>query len=194
MEDTKGGHRQRLKECFLSGEDAGQTDECLLFEHYLYRVPLKDRPRRLLADWLPDYFSKTADRGYRLPATEAEEEAKQRGRAAGASRRIKRYIAFLQGAEAAPDGEPPTGATLAGWIRQCKRAGQFADGKLLFEQGGLKLDRLTLDRLSEEAQVEVEEDYQVCVRMLAREQLREDGAQKRRSDRQPNGNKPTASG
>jgi hypothetical protein len=41
----------------------------------------------------------------------------------------------------------------------------YAQGKYLYEQGGLNLDRL-----SEEAAVNVEEDYLVCVRSLSREQ------------------------
>ncbi|MDO9529621.1 MAG: hypothetical protein Q7J27_10745 [Syntrophales bacterium] len=48
-------------------------------------------------------------------------------------------------------------------IRHCKRAGHYEQGKLLYEKGGLNPDNLT-----EEALVNVEEDYQVCVRMLAR--------------------------
>jgi hypothetical protein len=39
----------------------------------------------------------------------------------------------------------------------------YEQGKFLFEKGGLNLGNL-----SEEAQVNVEEDYDVCVRNLAR--------------------------
>jgi hypothetical protein len=62
-----------------------------------------------------------------------------------------------------PEGERVNDATLAEWIRQRKRAGMFAGGKLLYEQGGLRLDRL-----GEEAEVEVDEDCQTCVRALPR--------------------------
>ena len=41
--------------------------------------------------------------------------------------------------------------------------GTFDQGKLLYEKGGL-----SLDNLSEESVVTVEEDYQACVRPLAR--------------------------
>jgi hypothetical protein len=54
-------------------------------------------------------------------------------------------------------------ATLAEWIRHCKRAGLYEQGKILYEKGGLNLDALP-----EETMVNVEENYQVCVRMLAR--------------------------
>ena len=53
--------------------------------------------------------------------------------------------------------------SLAEWIRHCKRAGLYEQGKLLYEKGSLNLDNLT-----EEALVNLEEDYQVCVRMPAR--------------------------
>ncbi len=132
-----------------------------IFEHFVYAV--KDKPRRPLADWLLDYFYKTEDGTYRLPATEAEREAKAVVRAKGTSRQIKRYLSYLQEGVPVPAKERPNDATLAEWIRQCKRAGLYEQGKLLYEKGGL-----SLDGLSEEMQVGVEEDYQVCVRMLAR--------------------------
>ena len=62
-----------------------------------------------------------------------------------------------------PERERPSDATLAEWIRHCKRAGSYEQGKILYEKGGLNLDALP-----EETMVNVEEDYQVCVRMLAR--------------------------
>lgn len=52
---------------------------------------------------------------------------------------------------------------MAEWIRHAKRTGFFEVGRLLFERGGLDLAKL-----SEEMAVGVEEDYQVCVRMIAR--------------------------
>ena len=58
----------------------------------------------------------------------------------------------------------PHDATLAEWIRHCKRAGLYEQGKLLYEKGGLNFDNLP-----EEAMVNVEEDYQVCARMLVRD-------------------------
>lgn len=130
-----------------------------LFEHYVYTV--KDKPRRLLAEWLPDYFYKTLEGTWRLPSTEEERRIKAEGRAKGSNRRIKRYITALEQGLALPQKEQPSDVTLAEWIRHCKRSGMYEQGKLLYEKGGLKLDRL-----SEEVQANVEEDYQVCVRML----------------------------
>lgn len=133
-----------------------------IFEHYIYAV--KDKPRRQLSEWLLDYFYKTDDGTYRLPSTEEEAAAKAEGRSKGTNRRVKRYLALLEQGAKIPEIELPTDATLCEWIRHCKRAGSFEQGKILYEKGGLQLDRL-----SEVEQVEVEEDYQVCVRMLSRE-------------------------
>lgn len=132
-----------------------------LFEHYIYAV--KDKPRRQLAEFLPDYFYKTEQGTWRLPASEEEERAKREARVKGLGRRVKRYIAQLEQGAVIPDHERPNDATLAEWIRHCKRAGLYEQGKLLYEKGGLNPDNLP-----EEAMVNVEEDYQVCARMLAR--------------------------
>ena len=132
-----------------------------LFEHYIYAV--KDKPRRQLAEFLPDYFYKTDQGTWRLPSSEEEEKAKLEARVKGLGRRVKRYIAQLEQGAIIPDHERPNDATLAEWIRHCKRAGLYEQGKLLYEKGGLNPDNLP-----EEAMVNVEEDYQVCVRMIAR--------------------------
>ncbi len=132
-----------------------------LFEHYIYAV--KEKPRRQLAEFLPDYFYKTEQGTWRLPTSEEEEKAKHEARVKGLGRRVKRYIAQLELGAAIPGHERPSDATLAEWIRHCKRAGLYEQGKLLYEKGGLNTDNLP-----EEAMVNVEEDYQVCVRMIAR--------------------------
>ena len=132
-----------------------------LFEHYIYAV--KDKPRRQLAEFLSDYFYKTEQGTWRLPSSEEEERAKREARLKGLGRRVKHYIAQLEQGAAIPEHERPNDATLAEWIRHCKRAGLYDHGKLLYEKGGLNPDNL-----SEEAMVYVEEDYQVCVRMLMR--------------------------
>jgi len=116
-----------------------------------------------LAEFLPDYFFKTEQGTWRLPASEEEERAKREARVKGLGRRVKRYVAQLEQGAIIPDHERPNDATLAEWIRHCKRAGLYAQGKLLYEKGGLNPDNL-----AEEAMVNVEEDYQVCARMLAR--------------------------
>jgi hypothetical protein len=134
-----------------------------IFEHFIYAV--HDKPRRPMAEWLLDYFFKTESGTYRPPATDAEAKIKTDGRSQGTSRRIRRYLAFLEQGVAIPAREQQTDSTLSDWIRHAKLSGMYDAGKMLFERGGL-----SLDRLSEEAAVNVEEDYQVCVRMLSRQE------------------------
>lgn len=129
-----------------------------LFEHYIYSV--KDKPRRPLSDWLIDYFYKTEEGLYRLSQSEEEERIKAEGRKRGISRKIRRYISYIEQGLTIPERERPAGSTLSEWIRHCKRSGLYEQGKLLYEKGGLDLYSL-----SEEIMVNVEEDYQVCCRM-----------------------------
>jgi DNA modification methylase len=132
-----------------------------LFEHYLYAV--KEKPRRPLADWLPDYFFKTEEGTWRLPAGDEERDLKEKSRASGANRRIKRFANMLSAGVSIPQNKIPSSQTLAEWIRHAKRAGLYEAGKLLYERGGLDMDKL-----GEEQQVEVQEDYETCVRALQR--------------------------
>lgn len=130
-----------------------------IFEHYVYSI--KDKPRRQLVDWLLDYFYKTDSGTYRLPASPEEEKLKTDARTKGINRRIKRYVSMIENGIPVPVQLMPSNSTLMEWIRQCRRTGMYEQGKLLYERGGLNLDQL-----SEEAQVEADEDYQVCVKKL----------------------------
>ncbi len=127
-----------------------------LFEQYLL---IKDKPRRLLQDWLPEFFYKTTEGTWRPPTNEEERQQKAALRSSGALRRIKRFAnALVDGVPPAERDKPENAATLADWIRQCRRAGLFEFGQVLYEKGGMRFDDL-----SEETQIIVEEDYQICV-------------------------------
>jgi DNA modification methylase len=128
-----------------------------LFEQYL---PITDKPRRLLADWLPEYFFKTAVGTWRPPADAKEREQKADLRQTGTLRRIKRFAnALIDGVPVRDKDRPGNDHTLADWIRQCRRAGLFDQGRALYEKGGLNLDHL-----NETEQIEAEDDYRLCVR------------------------------
>jgi len=132
-----------------------------IWEHYVYRV--KDKPRRPLVEWLIDYFYKTDEGTYRLPATQEEAQIKKEGRSKGTNRRIKRYVAFINQGVSIPDHERPSIATLLEWLRHCRRSGMYEMGKILYEQGGITSDRLTDEQL-----IEAEENYLVCAKMHER--------------------------
>ena len=45
------------------------------------------------------------------------------------------------------------------WLRQCRRAGLYEQGKAIYEKGGLNLANRT-----DEQRIEAEDDYRICVR------------------------------
>jgi hypothetical protein len=45
------------------------------------------------------------------------------------------------------------------WLRQCRRADLCEQGRAIYENGGLNLANLT-----DEQQIEAEDDYRICVR------------------------------
>ena len=128
-----------------------------LFEQYL---PVGDKPRRMLADWLPEFFYRTSEGTWRPPTDGDERQQKQHLRTNGTLRRIKRFTnAILNSVPPADRDRPENAATLANWINECRKAGLYDQGKLLYEQGGL-----SFDTLSEKAQLEVKENYLICTR------------------------------
>jgi len=128
-----------------------------LFEAYL---PLKDKPRRLLVDWLPEYFYKTGEGTWRLPRTDEEAQQLAALRQSGVLRRAKRFArALMEGVPPAPRDRPENAATAADWLRLCRRAGLHKEGRALYEKGGFDFSTL-----GEEAALEADDDYRVCVR------------------------------
>jgi len=128
-----------------------------LFEQFL---PIADKPRRLLADWLPEYFFKTAHGTWRPPANEQEREQKTALRQTGTLRRIKRFAnALIDGVPLRDKDRPGGDVDLLDWLRQCRRAGLYEQGRAIYEKGGLNLANLT-----DEQQIEAEDDYRICVR------------------------------
>ncbi|NLB81350.1 MAG: hypothetical protein GX800_07045, partial [Clostridiaceae bacterium] len=59
-----------------------------LFEQYL---PLRDKPRRLLADWLPEFFYRTPEGTWRPPKEDEERQQKADLRTNGTLRRARRF-------------------------------------------------------------------------------------------------------
>lgn len=130
-----------------------------LFEQVVL-IASKDRPRRLFENWLPEYFFKTSDGTWRPPSDEAERQQKATVRKAGTLRRMKRFAnALIEGVPVRDQDLPDGVLTLVEWIRQCRRAGLYEQGRALYEKGGLDLSKL-----DDEQQIEVEDDYRICVK------------------------------
>ena len=89
-----------------------------------------------------------------------ERAQKEALRTAGTLRRIKRFAKVLSEGVPPHDRDRPANvATAADWIRQCRRAGLYELGRVLYEKGGF-----SFQELGEVGAMEAEEDYQVCVR------------------------------
>jgi hypothetical protein len=145
-----------------------------LFEHYL---PVLDKPRRLLADWLLEYFIKTPSGTWRLPD---KEEAQQLAelREAGTLRRIKRFAnALIEGVPLRDKDRPSNDVDLLDWLRQCRRAGLYEQGKAIFEKGGMNSANLT-----DEQQIEAEDDYRICARRGSSEEAKPKRKSRKKQD------------
>lgn len=150
------------------GKLTGERDELKQNAvHYTYfsefYFPLTPKPRCTLFELLEDFFYLTDQGNWRPPGTDAEKQEKALARQKATRRSLQRYCRSLESGQTVLGKDRPDDQTLAEWIRHCKRAGLYEEGKLLYERGGLNLEKLP-----EELMVNVEEDYQVCVRMLAR--------------------------
>ena len=151
-----------------------------LFEQFL---PLHDKPRRLLADWLSEYFIKTPSGTWRLPdKDESQQLAKLRE--AGTLRRIKRFAnALIDGVPVRDQDRPGSDVNLLDWLRQCRRAGLYDQGKAIYEKGGLNLANLT-----DEQQIEAEDAYRICSRRGSTEEAKpKKKRHKMTEDREPEG-------
>ena len=62
---------------------------------------------------------------------------------------------------------PGSDVDLLDWLRQCRRAGHYDQGRAIYENGGLNLANLT-----DEQQIEAEDDYRICVRRGSTEQAK----------------------
>ena len=145
-----------------------------LFEQYL---PIHDKPRRLLADWLFEYFIKTASGTWRLPD---QEEGPQLAklREAGTLRRIKRFAnALIEGVPVRDKDRPGNDVNLLDWLRQCRRAGLYEQGKAIYEKGGLNSANLT-----DEQQIEAEDDYRICARRGSSEEAKPKRERRKKQD------------
>lgn len=133
-------------------------DYSQIFEFYVATV--NPKPKTRLEEILEDYCYQTDEGNWRPPLTEQEKQEKGNERQQAVRRKIQRFCKILESGDAI--AERPDAATLAEWIRHCRRAGSHAQGKLLYERGG------DLSALNEQAQADIEEDYQVCVKHLER--------------------------
>jgi DNA modification methylase len=145
--------------------------DCLFF--YLTRF-LKGRPggktpRRNLAEFLEEYLvrSKDGDKWLYRPPDRVETEALRRSRQTGLGRRIRQYVAFIEGEGDFPK-EKPDAKTLLGWLKYCSSFGLAEEGVLLYEKGGLQLQHGTDDYY------DADEYYRNCRRKASKPKGKDD--------------------
>ena len=78
-------------------------------------------------------------------------------------RRIKRFAnALIDGVPVRDKDRPGSDVDLLDWLRQCRRAGLYEQGRAMYEKGGLNPAHLT-----DEQQIEAEDDYRICALVAA---------------------------
>ncbi|MEW6300564.1 MAG: hypothetical protein AB1671_22985, partial [Thermodesulfobacteriota bacterium] len=139
--------------------------DCLFF--YLTRW-LKGRaagrtPRRNLAEFLDEYLVrfKDGDKWLYRPPDDAEAQSLRRARQTGLGRRIRQYVAFLNGEGDFPPERRPDARTLVAWLKHCATFGLAEEGVTLFEKSGLIAQ---LSQLSEDERYDAEDYYAQCRR------------------------------
>lgn len=143
--------------------------DCLFF--YLTKW-LKGRaagktPRRNLADFLDEYLVrfKEGDKWlYRVP-DEAEAALLKKARQTGLGRRIRQFVAFVNGLGDFPAERRPDVKTLYMWLKHCANFGLPDEGIALFERGGLAAQ---LHQLQDELRYDAEDYYAQCRRRTGR--------------------------
>jgi DNA modification methylase len=154
--------RQKLEK--IEARRAQWQQHALHYSEILeFYLPLTPKPRETLIELLEDYFYQTDEGHWRPPANDDEAKLKSDARGQAMRRRVRQLYKAIEAGDAIPAALQVDDATLAAWLRYCKQAGMYAEGKALYERAGLNLEQL-----SEEAAVGAEEDYQTCVRILTR--------------------------
>ena len=99
-------------------------------------------------------------------------------REAGTLRRIKRFAnALIEGVPVRDKDRPGSDVDLLDWLRQCRRAGLYEQGKAIYEKGGLNSANLT-----DEQQIEAEDDYRICARRGSTEEAKPKRKSRKKQD------------
>ena len=137
-----------------------------LFEQFL---PVTDKPRRLAGRLAAGILHQDTRAAPGARGRTRRERAQLASSVRPAPlRRIKRFAnALIDGAPLRDKDRPGSDVNLLDWLRQCRRAGLYELGKAMYEKGGLNLAHLT-----DEQQIEAEDDFRICVRRGSDEETR----------------------
>ena len=93
-------------------------------------------------------------------------------------RRIKRFAnALIDCVPVREKDRHGSDVDLLDWLRQCRRAGLYEQGRAIYEKGGMNLANL-----DDEQQIEAEDDYRICVRRGSEEEAKPKRRQRKQQD------------
>ena len=96
-------------------------------------------PRRNLAEFLEEYLVRFRDEEKWLyrPPTGSEADILRKSRQSGLGRRVRQFVAYLNGEGDFPKERMPDAKTLVAWLKHCANFGLAEAGVVLVEKGGL---------------------------------------------------------
>jgi len=149
--------------------------DCLFFylTRYLKGRPAGRTPRRNLAEFLEEYLvrSRDGDKWLYRPPTGTEAASLKKSRQFGLGRRVRQFVAYLNGEGDFPKERIPDAKTLIAWLKHCANFGLAEAGVVLFEKGGLMGQ---LSQLGEDERYDAEDYYAQCRRNAGRKQEEEE--------------------
>jgi DNA modification methylase len=135
----------------------------LYLTRYLKGRPVGRTPRRNLAEFLEEYLVRfrDGDKWLYRPPTDTEAASLKKSRQSGLGRRIRQFVAYLNGEGDFPKERIPDAKTLVAWLKHCANFGLAEAGVALFERGGLTGQ---LSQLGEDERYDAEDYYAQCRR------------------------------
>lgn len=170
IRDTLIKDQKLAKDFKLGGHLRGvEFYDCLFFylTRWLKGLAGGKTPRRNLEEFLDEYLVrfKDGDKWLYRPPDDAEAAALRQARQTGLGRRIRQYVAFLNGEGDFPRERLPDTKTLLAWLKHCAGFGLADEGVALFEKGGIAGQ---LSQLSEDDRFDADDYYQQCRRKVSR--------------------------
>ena len=105
------------------------------------------------------------------PPTGAEAVSLKESRQSGLGRRVRQFVAYLNGEGDFPRERIPDTKTLLAWLKHCANFGLAEAGVALFEKGGLMGQ---VSQLGEDERFDAEDYYVQCRRNAGRNQEEEE--------------------
>jgi hypothetical protein len=176
-EDRAAARLEKFMEGYMNDNPEQEGVHYTYLQEEFFGIPTSEWPRRRLFDWLPEYFVKTQGGSWRPPDSEERKQLASL-RQAGTLRRIKRFAnALIDGVPVREKDRPGGDVDLLDWLRQCRRAGLYEQGRAIYEKGGLNLANI-----DDEQQIEAEDNYRSCVKHGGEEEAKPKRKSRKKQD------------